>query len=197
VAATKAGRKEPEAAKMRIQRIVLTLGLVLTLTGCAGQLGTSGSAPVEPGQRLRLKVSSATPPRQTGTLVALTGDSVVIRTAVTGQAGTDTVRLAFPLTAVTTVERSLGVHGNALQGAVYGGQIGLITVLLGFAGGQWAPGDTQSNVVFVGSMVGGAAIGAAVRSEHWRRVPMSSLRVGVVPLPAGRFGVGATFSLQR
>jgi len=184
---------------MRVQTTVLVLGvLVLTGSGCAGMLEASRPAShLELGQRIRLKVPAARPPLQAGTLVALTSDSLVLRTAGPDQAEADTARHTFPLAAVKTVEESRGVRGHAFEGCVYGGQVGLIAVLLGFATGQWAPGDTESNVVFVGSMAAGAAIGAAVQSEDWRRVPSSALRVGIAPLPAGPLGISATLSLRR
>lgn len=172
--------------------------LALFVSGCAGLPEPARPAPrLEPGQRIRVKIPSASPPRQAGTLVALTSDSIVLRAAAAGPAGTDATRLAFPLAAVKTVEKSLGVRGHALDGAVYGGQVGLIVVLLGFAAGQWVPGDPQSIAVFGGSTIGGALIGAAIRTESWRKVPLSSVRAGLTVLPAGRLAVGATFTLQR
>jgi hypothetical protein len=176
----------------RIRQAAVILAVVAPAgAGCAGLPGTARSAArPEPGQRVRVTVPTARPPSQTGTLVSLTSDTIVLRAA-------EADRLAFPLAAVTSVERSHGVRGHALDGAVYGGQVGLIAVLLGFAAGQWIAGDAQSLAVFAGCMAGGAVIGAAVRTEDWRRVPMHSAHAGLALFPAGRLAVRPRFTVQH
>jgi hypothetical protein len=42
-----------------------------------------------------------------------------------------------------------------------------------------------------GGTVVGLLIGGDLTTERWREVPVSSLRVGLAPLPAGRLGLGA------
>ena len=156
---------------------------LFALTGCAHLQGPSRPAsPIEPGQRIRITVPSAHPTRRVGTLVSLTVDSVALAED-TGRTGAATARVAFPVAAVTKVEVSTGVRGHAPQGVVDGGKVGLIVVLLGFAAGQWAPGDAESIAVFCGGLVVGGVIGAAVVTEDWRRVPLQSLRAGASPRP--------------
>lgn len=188
-----------QVAALRVAASLVVLGLLsLAVCGCSRLPGLSRPSPrLEPGHRIRVRVREAQPSRQAGTLVALTADSLVLRTGTAATAASDATRAAIPVAAITRVEVSTGVHRQVFAGAVYGGQVGLIGMLAGSLAGAWIAGDAESMAMFAGGLVAGAAIGAAVEKENWRRRPLGSIRVAVVPLPAGGLGIGLGLAVVR
>ncbi len=101
------------------------------------------------------------------------------------------VPVKIPRQAVTELELSAGRHRRALKGMLIGAGIGL-------AAGLAAPSlncfdcsssPTTSDKLAVGSLfalVGaayGAGIGALVKSDRWKHVPLERIRVSVARLP--------------
>jgi hypothetical protein len=46
---------------------------------------------------------------------------------------------------------------------------------------------------FAGALTGGA-LGSFVHADAWRSLPLDSLRAGIIPLPGGRLGIGASLA---
>lgn len=176
------------------QRALTLLLAAATVAGCAH---LPGMPSLEPGQRVRVQAREAEPPRVTGTVIALTADSLALAVGPVPTGGGDGPRVAFPIAAIERVEVSSGVHAQTLNGMVYGSQVGLIVILLGTLAGEWIAGDEESIGVFVGCTLTGGAIGALVREEDWRRMPLSCVRVSLRALPGGGGGVGVGIVLRR
>lgn len=170
--------------------------LILLVMACAGCAHLPG-VPLEPGQRVRVQIREAEPARRTGTVIALTADSLALAVDSGADGRGEGPRLAYPVAAIKRVEISTGVHPQTLDGMVYGSQAGLIVVLLGTVAGKWLAGDEESIGVFAACTVAGGVIGTCVRKEDWRRLPLSCVRVSVGPLPEGGLGVGASVVLRR
>jgi hypothetical protein len=155
------------------------------------------------GSRVRVTFTTAPPTTVVGTLQRLGDDTLHVR--VTRQRESLSRKLvsencAIPLSAISTVEVTRGMHGRAARGAVYGVLIGAtVGALAGVAGGDvlnMSAGDKAlaGGVAFGAFGAGvGALIGAASRSEEWETVPITHvLRVGPV-VTLDRVGVTASW----
>jgi hypothetical protein len=153
------------------------------------------------GSRVRVTFTT-TPNTVVGILQRLGNDTLHVR--VTWQRESPSRKLVFencaiPLSAVSTVEVTRGMHGHVARGAVYGGLIGATAgALAGLAGGEALNMSAADKALAGGVAFGvfgagaGALIGAASRSEEWETVPITHvLRVGPV-VTLDRVGVTAS-----
>ena len=168
---------------------------------------------LSPGQRVRVMMPSAGIGLATATMVGMRGDSIVLAglapdTASASRAAGGAQRV-LPLAGLGSLEISHGVHGNPVWGAVYGALAGAAAgAALGSAAthdcGSWSFYGFSSDCVYNGGFLGfvagagvGAFIGSFVKSEKWERVPLDQLhrlRIGLIPQPAGRLGLGAALA---
>ena len=143
---------------------------------------TAQQAPqLVPGQRIRLTGPLGTGSRVTGVFSAVRGDTVVLREP---RATTETT---VPRDWVRSVEVC---EGRRYAGAI-GAGIGALCGLTICTKGPWF-------VHLLGGAAGaaiGALAGSALVPERWASLPLDQLRVGVAPLPDGRWRVGAALAL--
>jgi hypothetical protein len=111
------------------------------------------------------------------------------------------------LGALRTIEvyrgRGSGIAATALGAAVGGVAGGLL------ARSVWKPPEawevqhygislSRETTTVLGALAGASIFGLIGHSlgaaERWESLPLSSLRVGLAPLPAGRLGLGASFN---
>jgi len=162
-----------------------------------------------PGQRVRVTAPSAGIINQTGTLVGMAGDSIVLRGLGVKRSDSATVpdssRRAVPLGSVTRFEISRGTESNRKGAALVGALIGAVGggVLGGSGGCDLEIGFRVQHFscavlgAIGGAVVGGAAgavVGGFLHSEHWEQVPLDQLqrvRVRIASPPRGRLGLGA------
>ena len=188
---------------MHLSRSVTLLSLSLLLSGYTLAFHNSGPR-LRPWQRVRVTAPAAGLDRKREFFFAVRGDSVVfVRVESRGQfAGyrmADTIPWSVPFDAVTRLEvptiswsRAVGGIGGYAVGWVIVRRLkceGLDRMFECLAQGMFIP-------VFFGAF--GAAIGEVmVPDAGWRQVPLSSLRVGLAPLPGGRLGFGASVGFWR
>ena len=145
-----------------------------------------------PGTRVR--VTHPGEGTRTGTVVALTPDTLEVRLAGHAEAS------HMPLSQVTRLDVSLGRQRHLLRGAgigfIVGGAVGAATGAAAESdcGGEMfclgAGGGAVVGGVFLGS-VGGiiGLIAGVVPSERWERVPLAARRISLVS-PSSRHGHG-------
>lgn len=140
---------------------------VLVLGGPAHALHAQGSI-VQVGDRVRV-TGSDTGTAVVGTIIRQSADSLWLAAA-----SGDTLPLA-PTSA--RLERSQGMHGHALTGALIGGAVGTAATLFflsQFCGGDTlCDGDEQvraAAVFALPALAAGTIIGALTKSERWEPV---------------------------
>jgi hypothetical protein len=147
---------------------------------------------VMPGTRVR--VAHPGEGIRTGTLVALTADTLEVRLA--GHAEVSHV----PLAQVTRLDVSLGKQRRLMRfagvGLVVGGAVGAAT---GAAAGSSCDGEFLCPGAGGGAVLGGVFLGSVggiigliagvVPTERWERVPLEARRISLVT-PSSRHGHG-------
>ena len=145
-----------------------------------------------PGTRVR--VTHPGEGTRTGTVVALTPDTLEVRLVGHAEAS------HMPLAQVTRLEFSLGRQRHLMRGAgigfLIGGTVGAATGAAAGSScdGEWlcpgAGGGAVLGGVFLGS-VGGiiGLVAGVVPSERWERVPLDARRISLVT-PSSRHGHG-------
>jgi hypothetical protein len=179
-------------------RAVHSAGLAWTLAACAAVPANPfmRTQPV-PGQRIRIEVRGAELSRQTGSLVALTPDSLVLRRDSTPPSWDDAARVAVAVPSISRYAIGTGVRNHAPEGAYIGGSSVLLVSMAGFLWGACLPCEANVWYVTAGGMAVGALIGSTVEHEDFRKRSLRSLRVEVTPLPGGGVGIGASVGLRR
>jgi hypothetical protein len=177
--------------KTRLALVVAALGISLPLSPLAAQ---AHSALLTPGQRVRVYLPASEDFVRTATLVALTGDSIVVERipsrAAGGQAGSAAGRTALPLGAVGRLEASRGLHRHPIGGFYLGAALGAMAALLvggchGETAGNWH--CPQFAYTFFPAVALGTVAGFLIRVERWEEVPLDEVR-------QLRVGLGAALS---
>ena len=152
------------------------LASLLSIIGTVPMGTASASALPEPGARIRLTAKVPKEKCWIGPLVSMANDTVTLSDG-------DTTLVAVPSRYVTRFEVSRGEHGSSMRKGLIGFVIGACAgTVLGyyssryteFAGAEYYL--ASGVVVGVGGAAVGAAIGAWTPSEHWRALPLESLR---------------------
>jgi hypothetical protein len=169
---------------MRRQIAALLVGVFMVPQMLSGQLITPGS---------RVRVSHPGEGTRTGTLVALTADTLEVRLA----GSSESARL--PLAEVTRLDVSRGTQRHMRRagvGFVVGAGLGAV---MGALGGincrpdEWCFSSGEGALLGAGTfgIVGGAIglIAGVIPSEKWERVPLPDRRISLVA-PSGGYGRG-------
>ena len=174
-----------------------------SLPGLAAAQGSPPSATepdVAPGTRVRVTVPGQA--RRVGTVVALTGDTLVARWERGEPRG-------VPLSQLSRLEVSRGLHERPWRGAGIGLALGAtVGVVIGAATYEGCEGRANcmelggpgTNAVAAGLVIGtggavvGGLLGAVRRTEKWQTVGLERVRVGAAAPRGGRAGVGVALS---
>ena len=162
--------------------------LLLALAALARGVAAQDTLKVEPGERVRLTLSSSGS-AVVGVLVAQDRDSLRVRPRP------DAPPVAFPRAGVAGVDASLGRHGHAgtgaLVGLVAGGAAG--AALGSSCGGDFlCPGAGGGALLLGGTgLLFGALVGVFVRSERWESVYPEVVGITVLKTQRG-LGVGVS-----
>jgi len=177
--------------------VVFSLACLASVAS-AQQPDSTGRPAIDSGAHVRLTAPSPGVRFETGRLLALTADSVIIFS------DRKLSRRAFALADVARLEVGYRprVEGHPiLKGFLLGTAAGaapglaLAAVEAGTCENECGWGLLIAMVGAAPGAVIGTLIGTARVGERWRPVPLPTpARVGVVPLPAGR--VGAGFALR-
>jgi hypothetical protein len=173
---------------------------IVVALGCVAGVASAQAYPeLQPGTRVRIRASNIVG-QMTGKIASRTADVVV----VDDERGTV---MTLPFSELSDVQVSRGVNHSrgALQGAMWGGGLGLGAGLMfaalpnsarnsqsGF--GLGPPSDAEG--VFIGAgggLVLGAALGALGGSERWERIRVPA-SIAVIPV---RHGVGLRVTVAR
>ncbi|MCH7511680.1 MAG: hypothetical protein IIB19_04860 [Chloroflexi bacterium] len=191
---------------MRHATILVAILTVTPLTNATAQV------PIRRGERMRVTRLPICPPTYTicvggpplqsvGTFWAWEGDSLIMES--NGNA------LALSLNSVTKLEVGRGQKSYTVEGAIIGLLVGGVAgALIGYASygecesrGLLACWPGPEFAALVGGLVGGlgggavgALIGSSVKTDRWKEVPLSQLRVSVGPQRDGRLGLGLSVS---
>ena len=175
---------------MRRQIAVLLIGLFVVPQLVSGQT-------IAPGTRVR--VSHPGEGTRTGTLVALTADTLEVRLG-----GAESVHL--PVAQVTRLDVSLGKQRHLLRGAGVGFLVGggLGALAGGAAGSSCAPHEWLCPGTGGGAVIGGVFFGSiggvlvliagVIPTEKWERVGLQERRISLVA-PSGSHGRGVGLRL--
>ena len=152
---------------------------------------TEAAGAVAPGARIRVKAVSVSGRALTGTLVAISADSLLL----SPKPGD---RLAIPLASLTELKVNLGrkwrVREGALVGFLLGGTGGAVWGYCSGGFGVWEPDPGFRTEAFLGSGLAGALVGALVCSvEKWQEVALNRVRVGISPADNGAVRLSASF----
>ncbi len=150
-----------------------------------------------PGTRVR--VSHPGEGTRTGTVVALTPDTLEVRLAGHAEAS------HVPLSQVTRLDVSLGKQRHLIRAAGIGFIVGgVIGAVAGAADGSSCTGEFLCPGAGGGAVLGGVFVGSlggivgliagVVPSERWERVPLEARRISVVT-PSGSHGRGVGLRL--
>lgn len=153
-----------------------------------------------PGQRVRVTPAELGATPYVGELLVLSESALVVR-----QDSMHTRR--FEPSQVQRIEVSQGLRSLTREGAGLGGIVGLVAgIAYGMHRSVCPEGATIGDCdihrfahsvgpatvgVLAGTLLGGA-VGMMVKVEAWQTVSFDRLRAGVVPLPGGRVGLGAS-----
>ena len=197
--------------KTRILSLALVLSSIVAVLVSAPLSGQQTLSQLRPGQRVRVVAPGpeGQPARySTGNLLRRDADAVVL-TNGGGLVRPETLTVALAPDSRLEVLTATRGHGwaGALIGSLAGGLAGAA-----IASAAWQPcTDSGFFACFLypsqglaaggGGIIGGLAgalvgglVGRSTRNETWVPVPLPPARVGLVPLRAGRLGLGASFS---
>ena len=135
------------------------------------------------------------------TVEALSAHDITLRRERLGLGRTDTLQIV-PLGSVWSLKVSRR-HGHAGTGALIGFWVGATGGVIAFALEPPCPAGALfcfRPSPIAGALVGlpsagiGALVGALVQTDEWLPMSLYHFRVGLVPLPAGRLGLGASLA---
>ena len=162
--------------------------LLAVLSAFARGVAAQDTLAIEPGERVRLTLSSGRSD-VVGVLVTQDRDSLRV------QPRPDAPPLAFPRAGVTSVEASLGSHGHAGTGALVGLLAGgVVGAALGSSCSDefLCPGPGGGALLLGGTgLLFGALVGVFVRTERWEWVYPKDLGITVGKTRRG-LGVGVS-----
>jgi len=173
--------------------------LAVLLAAVAGStVLAQAPAPVQPGQRVRVRSTVAHTPELTGVVEAVRPDTLIVRD------DDRSVPTAVLLATVDRLQVSRGRHSHWITGAAVGFAVGAATgVIAGVAGhndADWLFGSGAS--AFLGAVLlapigagTGAVVGLLVRTERWQTVPLDAIGPGVARGPDGRLGLGVRLAI--
>lgn len=159
------------------------LPLLLLLVAASGASAQEAAVPLDPGVRVRVTLQNTDSARVTGSVLAMSWDSLVIAESPTGD-------LAREWTSIRLVEVSEGRsrRWSAVRGATWGAFLGVaagtISGALAAKSIPYTPGESMAlggvGLGLVGSTLG-AGVGALFVTERWR--PYVAGRSRVPPPP--------------
>jgi hypothetical protein len=169
----------------------IALFLSLFLLAPLADLVAQESPHLSSGARVRVSVRQQG--RQTGTLVAMKTDTLVLRAE-----GRNTPR-TIPLSSVSRLDVSRG-RASFGKGALKGAGIGLL-VGVAYPTIEFIKGGRKDDffplALMFGSLGGtflGALIGGSRPGEQWEQVSLERIRVGVAPQRNGGVRLAASFT---
>jgi hypothetical protein len=148
---------------------------------------------LEPGQRIRVRVTDDHVKRMDGIVAAIGPDTLVLhverfRVDARGRRTTDSVRTAVPLAEVVSIARHVGRRSRPGRGALIGGLSACLLGLGSSAAYYSSDEDGYAGYVFGGAVVVGAIgagvgwiIGSAVTTDQWEDIPLDRVRAGIAP----------------
>jgi hypothetical protein len=158
--------------------------LVLWCGVAGGSAGAQDAVSPLPGALLRVTAPSLSPKPIEGTLVQTTQSELLLDLA-------NSERRSVPRAAVARLEWSRGRRGNVAKGVLWGALIGG-TVVAVAAGDECDGGSYEPDCVagfFLGGAslgaLGGAGVGALIKTEDWGEVPIANVRVTMAPVSGG------------
>jgi hypothetical protein len=171
-----------------------TVLLAVVLSGVVGANALAqANAPVQPGQRVRVRSTVTSTPELTGVVEAVRPDTLLVRD------DDRSVATAVPLPTVDRLQVSLGRHSHWVRGAGIGFVVGAVTgAVLGAAGHNeedvfFGPGATAFMGAILLSPIGaatGALVGLMVKTERWETVSLDRVAPTVSGGLDGRLSVG-------
>ena len=177
----------------RMLAVMMPLALVGPPVVAGAQ--TPGST-LQAGDRVRVRASTM-PTEAVGEVVDAQSDVLTIR--VPDKAAS----IEVPRSAITHLQRSLGMRRNTAKGAGVGALIGAaagVVFVVAASGGESSEGGAGSWALIFGAAGAGAgailgtAIGAAQKTERWQGIPVGRAAVGIHVVPERR-GAGLALSV--
>lgn len=178
-------------ARTTSDRLTMHRALMLCMMSCMASAASDAQSLPTPPARLRMVTPELTRTPAIGTLLAMRGDTMLVRV----EDSADTTAVA--LSNLTTLEVSAGRRRPVAKGMGIGLLVGgAIGAFAGAASGSDREGFISLSAeekaavgaaVFggVGALAGGM-IGATRRVERWERVSLATARPAIGPLPDGR-----------
>ena len=133
-----------------------------------------------PGKRFRISYLDYHRSRQ------ITGDIVRVETSVvTIRSEGDSATTSIERRDINRVERHVGTRSHWAMGMGIGCAAGLVVGVIAAAAEENSSSIVGDDATLFAGMVLGAGlgtlVGAAIRTDQWESVPLSDLRVGLVP----------------
>jgi hypothetical protein len=181
---------------MRAATSVLSLSVLVPLASLSAQEPPL----IEPNARVRVTAPGIGVQMSVGTYLSR-ADGVMLL-APQSRAGPSTI----PLASMTALDVSWGRVSSAGKGALWGAFAGAFLGgalgALGAGAGTedcWEHSSNPCTVWFatiwavalgVPALVVGTVAGTLIKTDRWQEVPLDQLRLGSVPQPDGRYGLG-------
>jgi hypothetical protein len=176
------------------------LGLLVAVVGSSAAVAQE-PAPLQPGQRVRVRSTVAHAPVLTGAVESIGRDTLIVRREDGAAAG---VATAIPFSGIAQLQVSQGRHSRWVRGMLIGAGVGAVAgAIIGAATydeDDWLF-STGENAVLgallftpIGALTG-AVIGLQVKTERWEGVPLDRVRPAVGGGAHGRVSFGIAVAL--